>query len=210
MNTAENYIQEIQIHLNDFATESCSVGHDINNALAILMGYMDELQSNTDAGDFDKERFQFMLKKMNVGIDRLQKISKTLNDARLEKRQQEVLCNLRDYTNKWFKLLVPFFKSKNLVVQFTTETDDLMYMCKRWYINHCLNHFFAQALSINSTEQETHLQVKFFAQADSINLKMETHNTNWKFPATYNWQGVEYNIVQEQNTFILQLACKSV
>lgn len=209
----KNKLQSLQYHLNDFANESCSVGHDINNALAIILGYMDELQSSVDSADFNQERMQFLLKKVNVGVERVQKIGKHLNDARLEKRIAPLACNTREYVHRWFKLLAPFFKNHKIIIAFETDTDDMKFHLERWQINESLNLFFAEYLSeyqFDPAAADTNIRVRYSNNNEGIQLILSHDNSRLQMPKTFLWQQKEHSVQISDNSFVLRLPCQVV
>lgn len=200
---------EIYTHLADFANESTSVGHDINNALSILMGYTENLSMRIESNKTDPESLNKIVEKLNTGIDRLQAIGKVLAQARMDKRIDASEVELSTYCHRWFKVLLPCFKNWNINFLFLNSTEPKKYNVKKWEFNNYLSNFVGQWFENLNFEQLTTIEVKFESDENEIRIGFSCEHPLPDAPTiSLNETPIEPQVTEKG--FLLKIPCKSL
>jgi hypothetical protein len=103
------------------STTNCS--HDINNALAILLGYAENLEYMVESGEVDMTELQETSDKIMFGIEKLNQYSKHYAMERKKDAGSKSNQDFSDYFHRWLKVMIPQFQKFNYNPNFVSGDE---------------------------------------------------------------------------------------
>lgn len=97
-----------------FAVHCSDVGHDMNNRLAVMSGYLENLEKMLldRQSPVDWQKLQKIHEKINMSYLRLLELSRSIQEVKNGPISES--SNISSAVKRWYKLLENEFKSKNL------------------------------------------------------------------------------------------------
>ncbi|MEC9283859.1 MAG: hypothetical protein VX642_14190 [Bdellovibrionota bacterium] len=110
---------------SEYSVAACNVSHDINNSLAILMGYSENLEYMLESDNLNKNELNEICEKLFFVIDKLNAESRNLASARKKDIQEKSTQDISEYFHRWMKLQTPRFKSHGVIPNFVGQKEFL-------------------------------------------------------------------------------------
>lgn len=192
---------------SEYGVATTNAPHDINNALAILMGYAENLEYMLETNDLNKDELQEICDKILYGVDKLNANSRHFASERKRLATETRSLDFSEYFHRWSKVMIPVFKDFNVIPNFVS--GDEFFSEQNWAdINVELCCFFAEAFDgLNYEEPQ---KIELYVQFDPQGLKIKcTKLDNWNPSQLPDFLGQKVNKLEEDDFIVFQFTCFS-
>lgn len=119
-------ITQHQTKLASIGQLAAGVGHEINNPLAIIKGYLSALEDDLQSGHVNHDEFLRMLKKINNASDRIVNIVKGLRTFSRSDANQLGHFNFKDAVDETVNLLQEIYQKEGIIFAFHSDSKNLL------------------------------------------------------------------------------------
>lgn len=119
------------VQANEYAISACNVSHEINNSLAILMGYTENLEYMLESGKIEAHDLQEICDKFFYAIEKLGGQARQIAADRKKDFSKAYSYDLQEYFHRWLKLQAPQFRKHGLLVNLQSGNECLL--TQNWY-----------------------------------------------------------------------------
>ncbi|MAF89681.1 MAG: hypothetical protein CL674_00305 [Bdellovibrionaceae bacterium] len=140
---------------SEYSVAACNVSHDINNSLAILMGYSENLEYMLETDNLNKNELNEICEKLFFVIDKLNAESRNIASARKKDVSEESTQDLSEYFHRWMKIQTPRFKSHGVIPSFSGQKE-FLHSCNWAQVNWGFAEVFSclfQNIQLDSPEK---------------------------------------------------------
>lgn len=134
---------ELYAQLADFAIGCCNSAHDINNTLAVLLGYNEQLEYMLEEDRITKDELIEINKRFYYAIDKLNIESKKIGANRRKVSFENEIDDISDRFHRFLKIVQPRLKEWN-ISSIMLSSD----IAKCEFNNSRLNIFFCEFFSL--------------------------------------------------------------
>ncbi|MFK8138339.1 MAG: hypothetical protein AB8E15_08270 [Bdellovibrionales bacterium] len=169
---------EFTMQLAKFGIEVCNTAHDVNNCLAILMGYAENLEYMLESGKIDQDELQNICDKIFYSIEKLNKESKHIASERRSEANSYQVRDFSDFFHRWLKIQSPVFKKYNMIWNMTDSVDFSISLNWTEVIQDfgVIFHEFMENISLDDTKK---LEVS--TSLSELGFHLKIHNSEVQF-----------------------------
>lgn len=192
---------------SEYGVDTTNSAHDINNALAILMGYTENLEYMVETDKIDKKELQEICDKLFFGIDKLNANSRAYAESRKRKASESRSQDFSDYFHRWTKATSPILRQLNIIPNFVT--GDEFTTEQNWSeVNIELCELFSSLFDIEKLDEPT--KIEFYLENNGSSLILKISNTeHWNLSAPSTFLGKKVNFSQDTEFYQLHFTCFS-
>lgn len=158
------------------STTNCS--HDINNALAILLGYAENLEYMLEEGEVDMAELQDTSDKIMFAIGKLTQYSKHYANERKRDGNSVTNADFSEFFHRWVKVMMPQFQKSNYSPNFVSG-DELFVELNWAEVNEELCSLFIELCQANASDKNKRIDFTLSLSSDGLCIEalgLETSN----------------------------------
>jgi PAS domain S-box-containing protein len=166
-------LSQHQAKLASIGQLAAGVGHEINNPLAIIKGYLMKIEDDLKGENVENKEIFYMLNKINIASDRIVHIVKGLRTFSRSDTDQLSSFEFTEALEESLMLLKDIYQKEGIDIQYLKKTKQKLYVYgNRGRLQQVMVNLFANAKDATEGQQDRYIKLELSEQNNLVSITL--------------------------------------